>query len=55
MRLNWKDTWATVLVIAAVAGYVEHLELRAQPFIGDVRVVAAVCFALGVSAAAVGG
>ncbi|HEX6345892.1 hypothetical protein [Umezawaea sp.] len=55
MRPNVKDTWATVLVIAAVALYTEHLELTSQPFLGDVRVVAAVCFALGVSAAAVGG
>jgi hypothetical protein len=55
MRLNWKDTWATVLVIAAVAGYTAHLDMRSQPFIGDVRVVAFVCFALGVSSAAVGG
>lgn len=54
MRLDWKDTWATVLVIAAVAFYAEHFELRSQPFLGDVRVAAAVCFALGVSAAAVG-
>jgi hypothetical protein len=55
MRLNWKDTWATVLVVAAVALYTAHLALRSQPFVGDVRLVSAACFALGVSAAAVGG
>lgn len=55
MRLNWKDTWATVLVIAAVAYYLAHLALRAQPFVGDVRVASAACFAFGVGAAVVGG
>ena len=55
MGLNWKDTWATVLVLAAVAAYAAHLALRDVPFAGDVRIASAACFALGVSAAVVGG
>ncbi|MCS7483694.1 hypothetical protein ACFFQW_46635 [Umezawaea endophytica] len=55
MRLNWKDTWATILVLAAAALYVTHLEMRDVPFIADVRFVAAACFTLGIGAAVVGG
>jgi hypothetical protein len=55
MRLNWKDTWATILVLAAAALYVTHLEMLDVPFVADVRVVAAACLALGIGAAAVGG
>ena len=55
MRLNWKDTWATILVLAAAAVYVTHLEMRDVPFVADVRVVAAVCLTFGIAAAVVGG
>jgi len=55
MRLNWKDTWATILVLAAAAVYVTHLEMRDVPFVGDVRAAAAVFIALGVGSAVVGG
>lgn len=55
MRLTWKDSWATILVAAAIAAYACHLLLSDVRFIGDVRVAVAAVGLLGIGAAVVGG